>query len=501
MESTENCILNNTKKNKKDKKNKEPIYINGTLTPEELNKLSKTNSNVTKTYETSSITVNNQSILLTKTTYNIVNNCVITINHSNDDYFDFPKLPIFENDKIDELIVKSFNGEATSSARLLFVFCKDNYIFDELDFWYEFNNTWIKRDTNTVRLKFMNILKDTYKRIYEYYLNNKMDFKFLHKIRQIRESFDNTDNKNNIFIELEDIFTIKKNPNNDFNKKLDANTDLICFNNGVYDLKKSEFRKTTQEDYLSMTVGYDYKDTYSEHIKDLKQYLKEILPVKKDREYLLTYLSIGLYNNLFDLFTIFTGKGNNGKSKFVEFIKMTFGDYYGSFDGNILTDLTPDSTDTKLMELSKKKIAFASRLKNNSILNKGILKFITKRRTNSLIDYTTNKMVDFVPNFLTFLVCNDIPDINYMDTSLVERLRCINFPTEFVDNPTKKNQKKIDTKINEKFKLWKNDFMLLLLEYYKNYTNTKKFHAPPNVSKLTNKYKKSKKYKEYLNHH
>ena len=97
-------------------------------------------------------------------------------------------------------------------------------------------------------------------------------------------------------------------------------------------------------------------------------------------------------------------------------------------------------------------------------------------------------MVEFHPNFITFLVCNDIPECDDIDNAFSKRLRCINFPTEFVYNPTKENQKKIDVNINKNFDYWKFDFMLLLIEYYKKYKETKELKATPNILKWTHQY-------------
>jgi hypothetical protein len=55
----------------------------------------------------------------------------------------------------------------------------------------------------------------------------------------------------------------------------------------------------------------------------------------------------------------------------------------------------------------------------------------------------SNDMIDFTGNFITLLICNDIPDTDDIDNAFSKRLRCINFPTEFVMEPKKENQKKL----------------------------------------------------------
>ena len=102
-------------------------------------------------------------------------------------------------------------------------------------------------------------------------------------------------------------------------------------------------------------------------------------------------------------------------------------------------------------------------------------------------------MIDFSPTFTTFLICNDIPDCDDIDNAFSKRLRCINFPAEFVDKPdiNKKNQKLINTDVNQNFANWKMDFMLLLLKYYKSFTENKKLELTVNILKWTNLYKEN----------
>src|SRR6202008_3389173 len=92
-------------------------------------------------------------------------------------------------------------------------------------------------------------------------------------------------------------------------------------------------------------------------------------------------------------------------------------------------------------------------------LNSGFIKFITGRDSTQLRECHKNEMIDFEPKFITLFVCNDILETDEIDTAFSKRLRCINFPTEFCDNPVYINQKKINTNINENFDDWRSYFM------------------------------------------
>ena len=59
------------------------------------------------------------------------------------------------------------------------------------------------------------------------------------------------------------------NTKRDFTKKLDSNTNLIGFENGIYNLEKFEFRDGKQEDCVTLSVGYDYQDKHTKIYDDL----------------------------------------------------------------------------------------------------------------------------------------------------------------------------------------------------------------------------------------
>ena len=420
----------------------------------------------------------------------------ININNNDDDLVEFQQIDIYENSDINELVFNSLNGKPSQLAEILFYYYQDEYIYGEDNEWYMFDkhkwkNVGIKN--TKLRKSIQYKLKDLYKQLYKYYKENDCDKKKLVSLKLIMDSFGDTNMKNNIMTELIDLYIEEKNPKRDFIKKLDSKQSLIGFENGVYDLDTFTFRNGKQTDYITLSTGYDYCEKHTDKYNDLIQFLEDIQPNKDERDYMLTYLSIALFGNLLELFTILTGCGRNGKSKLIELLKITFGDYFGSVQSQMFTRPRPDanSPDPGLLNLRKKRLIIASEPEKNCKLNSGFIKFITGRDSTTLRNCHSNDMIDFTANFITLLICNDIPDCDDIDNAFSKRLRCLNFPTEFVNEPNKGNQKKIDVNINKNFDYWKLDFMLLLIDYYKKYNEKNELKPTPEILKWTNQYQEN----------
>ncbi len=451
-----------------------------------------------------------EHIQLTKNEMNMINiqgNINITINNKDiEEIAEFNQIDLYDDKDINTLVFNSLNGEASSLAEIIYHCHKDTHMYGEDNRWYIFeNHRWknIGAKNTKLRNSIKHKLKELYVPLKAHYEQNRVDNKKkIDTIKQIIKSFDNTTLKNNIMIELIDLFTENKNPSRDFTKKLDANGNLIGFDNGVYDMEAFVFRDGHPTDYITLSTGYEYCGQHSEKYNDLLVFLSDIQPQSKELEYMLTYLSTALLGNMLELFTIMTGSGRNGKSKLIELIRLTFGNYFGAAQSQMFTRPRPDATtpDPGLLSLMRKKIVVASEPEKNSKLNSGFIKFITGRDTTALRHCHENTMFEFSANFSTLLICNDIPECDGIDSAFSKRLRCIHFPTEFVDNPVDAHQKQIDVRINEHFCRWKMDFMLLLIGYYKKYCVTKVLDTTENILKWTDMYKENTDvYFNYLN--
>jgi P4 family phage/plasmid primase-like protien len=447
-------------------------------------------------------------ILMNKNEMNIAFNGDVTININNgndDEFVDFQQIDIYDDPKLNELVYNSLNGKSLPLAEIIYYYYENEYMYGEDENWYVYkNHKWknLGKKNNDLRFNVQPKLKSLYKELCMYYKENDYDKQKIKSLKNTMSMFDDVNLKNNIMTELIDIYTVKKNSNRDFIQKLDSNNHLIGFNNGVFDLDTFKFREGNCNDYITMSVGYDYSDKHTEKYIDLFKFLEDIQPNKEEREYMLTYLSIGLIGNQLELFTILTGCGRNGKSKLVELLKCTLGDYFGSVQSQLFTRSRPDanSPDPGLLSLMKKKIVIASEPEKNAKLNSGFIKFITGRDSTTLRNCHSNDMIDFTAKFITLLICNDIPDCDDIDNAFSKRLRCVNFPTEFVMEPKLQNQKKLDVNINKNFDYWKLDFMLLLLDYYKKYKETHELKPTENILKWTNQYKEDTDlYLQFLN--
>jgi len=377
---------------------------------------------------------------------------------------------------INELVYNGLCGKPSQLAEIIFHFYKHDFVYAENNEWYTFDNIWIKLGPQNTTLKSIvqKKLSILYKQLYEFYKIYDNNKKKLLAIKQIIVSFGKHDLQNNIITELIDLFAENNNPQRNFIKKLDTNNKLIGFNNGVFDLVNFKFRIGKPDDFLSISVGYDYCDTKSNKYNELLQFLDDILPNENERNHLISYISLGLVGNILELFTVFTGSGKNGKSTFVKLIQHTFGNYWGAVQNTFLTKkrLNPHLLNTQILNLSSKRIVTSFESEKKEQLIVGNIYFLTNNNTSTLRKCHSNNMIEFKPNFITIFVCNNMPIYNYIDDKFNRKLKYIVFPTKFVDNPTNELQKKINIHIDENFYMWKSDFMLLLIECYKKYKLT-----------------------------
>ena len=199
------------------------------------------------------------------------------------------------------------------------------------------------------------------------------------------------------------------------------------------------------------------------------------MPNKEHLDYLLAITSLCLEGNSGDnSFYIFTGSGGNGKSKYINLVENVFGEYSFTLPISFLTQKRTNSNaaNPEIINSIGKRFGKCQEPNNDpdnpEKINVGIMKEITGCDKLSCRGLYKGQ-IEFTPMFRLFLACNDLPDIPANDDGTWRRVKVIPFSSKFVENPTKSNEFKIDKNLDAKMKLWKEDFMALLWQYYQEY--------------------------------
>jgi phage/plasmid-associated DNA primase len=90
------------------------------------------------------------------------------------------------------------------------------------------------------------------------------------------------------------------------------------------------------------------------------------------------------------------------------------------------------------------------------------------------------------------LTCNTLPNVPSDDGGTWRRIRVVEFTSKFCENPDplKPCEFKADYELSEKFPVWKEHFMSLLILYYKKYVQTG-IVEPDEVLECTKEYQKN----------
>jgi P4 family phage/plasmid primase-like protien len=281
---------------------------------------------------------------------------------------------------------------------------------------------------------------------------------------------------------------------------LDTNLDLISFTNGVYDLENSVFRKGRPSDYISISTHLEYTDyTYdSPEIIELINIISQILPIKPVREYFLHILSSCLSGKQwFEKFFVLTGSGSNGKSKLIELIQNTLGEYAHQMNVSALCSKrgASNAADPELAMLRGRRFVTFQEPSKDEPINVGKLKEWTGGDTIQCRELYKGP-IKFKSQAKWFLICNDIPDVPSDDDGTWRRLTVINFPSKFISKAEMTGRDYEYERINDmkdKLEQLKEPFMWLLLDYYKSFQELMKTTGlvePPEIIESTNNERK-----------
>lgn len=306
-----------------------------------------------------------------------------------------------------------------------------------------------------------------------------------------------------------------------FVEKLDSNRSLIGFENGVFDLDENQFRPGRPDDYISKSVGYDYKELVpnSKIEKDIRKFFSQILPNQAVREYNYDFMAQLVSGNTnTEKFHIWAGCGGNGKSKIIELLNEILGEYSVNCNVTMLTGDRPGSAQAN-PELAKCKGARLVVMQEpdqktaKTGLNVGFMKELTggdRISTRQLYSET----FQFYPQFKLIYCCNVKPKLPPDDGGTWRRIVLVRFNSRFVEESTARGayeeredengditlewvpepidhpEYPIDEQLKNSFPKWKQTFMSMMIQrFLENKKNGKPLKQPNEVLEYTLQYK------------
>ncbi|NBU33777.1 hypothetical protein EB118_01935 [bacterium] len=352
--------------------------------------------------------------------------------------------------------------------------------------WYYFNGSIWKHDNETLefRKKIVKITNMTHT-IKSYYESRRGEHnaKLVKSVKGLANKFHRPGFQDEIVKGAKMYFHDES-----FLKNLNRKKHLVPFTNGVFDLLERKFRKTRKDDYVLLTTEYAYDERARN--PGVYEFLEQILPNAGVRDFVLKKLSDCLNGDIPNTyFLMFIGdSGANGKSQLLNLAKACFGELGEKVEVTLLTRKRNNANEanSEKVKLMHKRFAFLSEPEDGEKINIGLLKELTGSE-EIVARGLYQEPVSFVMEAKLFLACNELPEIKGEDTALWRRIRVVDFPSRFVDNPQRPGEYKIDRDIPSKIReniSWRQTFMNILIDYYH-----KDVPEPESVRITTNEYR------------
>ncbi|KAI8919884.1 hypothetical protein DFJ77DRAFT_437578 [Powellomyces hirtus] len=211
--------------------------------------------------------------------------------------------------------------------------------------------------------------------------------------------------------------------------------ELLAFNDGVYNLQTKEFRAILPKDYILHSTGYDFpKGPRNDTIrKELEAFFSSIYASTEVRDYRMRAQARALYGRVVEeIYMVLKGEGRNGKGAEDYLIKKVFGGYYFSISPNNLTGTSRnvDAPNAQMFNIFGKRYISTSEPKGGEKMNTEEIKKLTGNDPYT-VRTLHSKPISFPVTGLLNIQTNNIVKWDKVDTGLVLRSRCCEYPYTF----------------------------------------------------------------------
>ena len=390
-------------------------------------------------------------------------------------------------------------------AKLYYKLNSNKYIYSTTLGWFEYNNNNILIPYNKTIPS--SLLSDTTNKLQNYIIQerNKLvpptkgtdceieyerKMKYYDKCMKLaKKGYINVGSSSyvkNIIDYLSNLYNIDR-----LDTLLDANVNLLAFDDKVFDYQLGTFRNIDSMDYITKTTKYKCPIKSNTSFDYINKLLYSIFEKDDIVEYWLVTTGLSLFGNKLESLYIHTGSGGNGKGLLSSILVKALGDYMYCADNTFLTSVFKSGqANPTLAKCQSIRYLLVSEPDDGSDDVKFNVDFIKMLTGGDII--TTRDLfksnISYKPQFTPFVQCNNKPKLGKIDDGIKRRVKIINYPLKFVDKPTKNNERPIDYTLKDKLndELYK-QFILLLIDKAVEYKN-KKIIQPNDVQNETNEY-------------
>lgn len=371
----------------------------------------------------------------------------------------------------------------------------DKYIYDDnLNKWYILleSNIWelLRDHTRRIRID----LKNTITEIITCKLKNLEDSSAnenhknkgkIQKYMKILDKLNTEDFMKNTFNALKDCYYR-------IDIKFDESQNLFTFRNGIcYDLSNSQktIRKVKPDDYITLNTGYDYKEPNPDDINFIRNFIFSLFENDNDVSFMIKSISNVLYgNNKYQKCFFFLGIGANWKSVLLTLLERAFGNYAMKASSTLFTKPEKDALiSPEIVQCRNKRFLHISEPNPDDKIQQGRYKSTTGNECISARALFSNEIETYVPSFIPFISCNQIPIFEKIDEAIKRRSILIKFIFRFTNKIECANDRPIDLSLHDKINNNKMGLALIhiLFEYFEHEYDPAN-HLPDNSKNIIN---------------
>lgn len=343
-----------------------------------------------------------------------------------------------------------------------------NYVF--CDEFYEFDGVLYRMETSLAHCIYNSVEPILSNYLFDLEKQEKEEKKIYKDIQKYVKDIGKTSFLNGVKRQLQHYLQ-----NRNFKDLLDTNLTILAFDDCVFDLNLKRFRPSTPEDYCFRSVGYNRPTSNPVIRKELQDCFRSMFEEEDVYNYMRALNASCLFRgNVNHLFPIWTGRGSNGKSSFMNLKQKALGRYSINLPVSVLTSEVKGHATSDLPMTRGCRHIRCDEPKATTRIQSNTVKIMTGGDPITCRGLY-KESITFTITGIMELLSNAMPLMDSYDYAVGRRLSPIPYTKQFLNENTKevfdpnnKNHRYRDERLKEKLETpaYYQEYLLMMLDDY-----------------------------------